>query len=416
MHRALPLLLALLPAPLAAADNTPAAVVATYADIAEATFADSLAAARDLQTAVDALLSAPSPETLNAARAAWIAARIPYQQSEVFRFGNPAVDDWEGRVNAWPLDEGLIDYVATPPDAANPLATLNVIANPRFTLSGTQVDASRITPALIADTLHQAGGSEANVASGYHAIEFLLWGQDLNGTAAGAGDRPYTDYLQTAACTHGNCDRRAAYLSAAARLLIADLAEMTAQWSPDGPARATLTADPEAALDAMVTGMGSLSYGELAGERMKLGLMLNDPEEEEDCFSDTTANSHYFNGLGVRNIYLGRYLRRDGTTLSGPALADLVAATAPATDARLRAELDTSLAALDALRQSAASGVAYDQLLAPDNAAGAALIGTAIDALVTQTDTLSQAASALGLTRVTFEGSDSLDAPDAVFQ
>ncbi|MBC2834817.1 imelysin family protein [Paragemmobacter straminiformis] len=418
MHRALPLFLALLPAPIAAAGTaaTPAAVVETYADIAEATFADSLAAARDLQTAVDALLAAPAAETLAQARAAWVAARIPYQQSEVFRFGNPAVDDWEGRVNAWPLDEGLIDYVATPPDAANPLATLNVIATPRFTLSGTAVDATRITPALIADTLHEAGGSEANVASGYHAIEFLLWGQDLNGTRAGAGDRPHTDYLQTAACTHGHCDRRAAYLSAATRLLVADLAEMAAQWSATGAARRALTTAPEAALGAMVTGMGSLSYGELAGERMKLGLMLNDPEEEQDCFSDTTANSHYFNGLGVQNVYLGRYLRRDGTTLSGPALADLVAAADPATDSRLRAELDASLSALDALRLSAASGVAYDQLLAPDNADGAALIRSAIGALVTQTDTLARAAGALGLDRIAFEGSDSLDTPDAVFQ
>ena len=37
-----------------------------------------------------------------------------------------------------------------------------------------------------------AGGAdvETNVATGYHAIEFLLWGQDLNGTGPGAGNRP----------------------------------------------------------------------------------------------------------------------------------------------------------------------------------------------------------------------------------
>ena len=61
---------------------------------------------------------------------------MPYQQTEGFRFGNAIVDDWEGKVNAWPLDEGLIDYV----DAAlygeeseeNPLYTANVIANPEL--------------------------------------------------------------------------------------------------------------------------------------------------------------------------------------------------------------------------------------------------------------------------------------------
>ncbi len=83
----------------------------TYADIAEASYGDSLTAARALQEAVGTLIAAPSPEALQAAREAWQAARVPYQQTEVFRFGNPIVDDWEGRVNAWPLDEGLIDYV-----------------------------------------------------------------------------------------------------------------------------------------------------------------------------------------------------------------------------------------------------------------------------------------------------------------
>ena len=86
-------------------------VIETYANIAEATYGDSLLTAQRLQGAVDALIAQPSPANLDLARKAWRAARIPYQQSEVFRFGNPIVDDWEGGLNSWPLDEGLIDYV-----------------------------------------------------------------------------------------------------------------------------------------------------------------------------------------------------------------------------------------------------------------------------------------------------------------
>lgn len=392
----------------------PAQVAATYADIAEATFTDSLTSAQSLQSAVAALIAAPSPETLHAARSAWALARVPYAQTEVFRFGNPAVDDWEGRVNAWPLDEGLIDYVSPAP-AANPLATLNIVATPRFTLSGRTIDATTLTPRLIR-SLHEADGTETNVASGYHAIEFLLWGQDLNGTAAGAGDRPYTDFLQSPACTHGDCDRRAAYLSAASGLLVTDLAEMAAQWGATGPARTRLTANPEAALSAMLAGMGSLGYGELAGERMKLGLMLNDPEEEQDCFSDTTATSHLYDGIGIRTVYLGRYTRLDGSTVAGPSLSNLVAARNPALDAQLRAELDASVAALTAIQTAAQSGMAYDQMLAPENAIGAALITAAVAALVTQTASIGRATTTLGLSPIAFEGSDSLDAPDAVFQ
>ena len=32
---------------------------------------------------------------------------------------------------------------------------------------------------FLENKLHEIGGNEANVATGYHAIEFLLWGQDL---------------------------------------------------------------------------------------------------------------------------------------------------------------------------------------------------------------------------------------------
>lgn len=396
---------------------TPEDVTAHYADLAFAGYQDSLTTAQALQQAVAALIATPSDTTLLAARNAWLAARVPYQQTEAFRFGNPIVDDWEGRVNAWPLDEGLIDYTtADYGNEENTFATLNVIATPTFTLSGTKVDATTITPTLIRDTLHEADGIEANVASGFHAIEFLLWGQDLNGTGPGAGMRPYTDFLPGDGCTNGNCDRRAGYLQAASDLLVADLEEMAANWSDGGPARVAVTADPQAGLLAMLTGMGSLSYGELAGERMKLGLMLNDPEEEHDCFSDNTHNSHYYDGLGIRNVYLGSYIRVDGTVVDGPSLSDLVAVADPEVDSQLIAELDASVTALGAVKTAAENGLAYDQMLAPGNAEGEALVMTAVNALVTQTASIERAVTALGLSAIGFEGSESLDNPGAVFQ
>ena len=398
---------------------TPAEVVDTYADIAEAVYGDSLATARTLQTAVEAFLAAPSQQTLDAARAAWIAARAPYQQTEVFRFGNPIVDDWEGKVNAWPLDEGLIDYVDASYGGAtdeNQLAALNVIANPALTIAGQEVDAAEITPELLADTLDQADGVESNVARGYHAIEFLLWGQDLNGHAPGAGDRPWTDYAEGADCTNGNCDRRADYLRAATDLLVQDLEYMAAQWVDGGPAREAVTTDPQAGLVAMLTGMGSLSYGEQAGERMRLGLMLNDPEEEHDCFSDNTHNSHYYDGLGVQNVYLGRYVRADGTTVEGPSLHDLLAETDPALAEETAARLDATIEALGAIKAAAEGGLAYDTMLEAGNAEGEQLIMAGVNGLIEQTRSFERAMTTLGLDAVAFEGSDSLDNPDAVFQ
>lgn len=109
------------------------AVLGNYADIALAGYSDALAGAKALDTAVETLIATPSPATLTAARDAWRAARPSYQQTEAFRFGNAIVDDWEGRVNAWPLDEGLIDYVAPAYGSesdSNPLYVANVVANP----------------------------------------------------------------------------------------------------------------------------------------------------------------------------------------------------------------------------------------------------------------------------------------------
>lgn len=404
---------------LSAQAQSAAEVLTTYADIAEAGYQDSLTAARRLDGAIDALIAAPSATTLQAARAAWIAARVPYQQTEVFRFGNAIVDDWEGRVNAWPLDEGLIDYVDGAyggPTDENRLAALNVIAHPAFTLSGKPVDAAKITPKLLQDTLHEADGIEANVATGYHAIEFLLWGQDLNGHAPGAGDRPWTDYAQDDACTHGNCDRRAEYLAAASDLLISDLEWMAAQWAEGAEARTALMADEQAGLSAILTGMGSLSYGEQAGERMRLGLMLNDPEEEHDCFSDNTHNSHYYDGLGVQNVYLGDYVRIDGSLISGPSLSDLVAAENPDLDGEMQSRLSGTMMALGRIKTAAEAGSAYDGMLERGNAAGEALVMGGVNALIAQTRSIERVVAALGAEGIAIEGSDSLDNPSAVFQ
>jgi len=391
-----------------------AAIIDTYADIAQAGYEDSLTLAQALKTAVEALVAAPTEANLQAARDAWLAARVPYQQTEAFRFGNPTVDEWEGKVNAWPLDEGLIDYVAG--DASsdeNPFATANVIATPKLTIGSAMIDASTITPTLL-ESLHEVEGIEANVATGYHAIEFLLWGQDLHGTAHGAGERPASDF-DPANCTGGNCERRAQYLLAASDLLISDLEEAVANWSEGGQGRADVTADADKGIIMAFTGMGSLSYGEQAGERMKLGLLLQDPEEEHDCFSDNTHNSHYFDGLGIRNVYTGRYVRIDGSVVSGPSLHDLVSEVDAGVAGELLGDLNETMVALGDIRTAAEAGTSYDQMLAAD-APGGALVQAAIDRLVEQTRSIERAIAVVGIDPIEVEGSDSLDNPGAVFQ
>nr|WP_123692942.1 imelysin family protein [Stella humosa] len=395
-------------------------IVATYGDIAQAMYQDALAGAGTLKTAVTALVEQPSEANLKAARTAWLAARVPYQQTEAFRFGNAIVDGWEGKVNGWPLDEGLIDYVDSSYGAEsdeNPLYTANVIANPKIKFGGKTIDATRITKKLLSEKLHELGGVEANVAVGWHAIEFLLWGQDLNGNGPGAGNRPWTDYAKGAACTNGHCDRRGQYLRVATDLLVDDLGWMTKQWAKTGKARKDLgKGGPDGGITAILTGIGSLAYGELAGERMKLGLMLHDPEEEHDCFSDNTHNSHYYNVVGMRAVWFGQYKRTDGSELKGPAPADLVQATDAALAVEMKARLDATEAAMRRVKERAETKEAYDQMIGPDNAEGNAVVQAAIDALTAQTRTLERVVASLKLKPIKFEGSDSLDDPAKVFK
>ena len=281
-------------------------------------------------------------------------------------------------------------------------------------MNGKEIDATAITPALISETLHEAEEVESNVATGYHAIEFLLWGQDLNGNGPGAGNRPATDF-DVKNCTGGNCDRRAQYLKSASTLLIADLEEMAANWETNGDARTNLLKDPSSSLATIFTGMGSLSYGELAGERMKLGLLLNDPEEEHDCFSDNTHNSHYFDQIGIRNVYTGHYRRLDGSVVSGPSISDLVKDKDAAVDAELRGKLDSTVSSMANMKARAESIEAYDQMIGEGNVVGNAVVQAAIDGLINQTRSIERAVVTLGLSEIDVEGSDSLDNPNAVF-
>ncbi len=394
-----------------------AAVVKHYAAVAHAKYEDALATAEALEKAVDALIAGPSEETLKAAREAWLRARNPYQETEVYRFGNTIVDEWEGKVNAWPLDEGLIDYV----DASygsesdeNALFTANVIANKTIKVDGQDVDATNITPELLSGTLQEAGGIEANVATGYHAIEFLLWGQDLNGTGPGAGNRPYTDF-DTKACTNGNCDRRAAYLKAATSLLVSDLEEMArtgrgrrCDQGGRGGSEGRPRGDPyRHGLALLWRTRGRAHEARPAPPRSGRGARLLLRQYPQLAPADA---------IGIQSAYSGEYTRIDGSKLTGPSLSELVAAKDAALDKEMKDGLATTVEKMQVMAKRAETGEAYDQMIGEGNAEGNATVQAAIDGLIAQAKTVERVIAALDLGTVELEGSDSLDNPGAVFQ
>ena len=288
--------------PVAGADPaTVQQVVAHYADIVHAGYEDSYRRAVALQSALQALTDRPSAASLEAAKNAWKRARIPYGQTEAFRFYGGPIDDAdgpEGQLNAWPMDESYVDYVQ-----GNPCA--GIINDP---------DAPITQEHLLA--LNEQGGEE-NVSLGYHAIEFLLWGQDLS--ADGPGARPVSDYVEA--------PRRVQYLHTAASQLVDDLQSLVEEWAPrqNGNFRtAFLAQEPNEALRQILVGIGTLSRSELAGERMAVALESRDQEDEHSCFSDNTHVDIVRNAQGIQNVIEGRYVRSNGTVLTGPGLLALL--------------------------------------------------------------------------------------------
>lgn len=316
-----------------AGDEEKRAFLTTYADIVFASYEDSLTEALKLQDALNTFVADPSPETMQAARTAWLAANEPYGQTEVYRFYGGPIDDADGPealLNAWPLDEAYIDYVDGAPDAG-------IINNPTE------------FPTIDGDLLISLNevGAEENISMGYHAIEFLLWGQDLSRDSA--GERPHTDYVPE---EEPNAERRAQYLTTASDLLVTHLEDLKNEWAPDGAGAYRtefLALSPDEAIQKVLTGIGVLSKSELAGERMFTAYDNQDQEDEHSCFSDNTHRDIITNYQGIRNVFLGEYTRLDGSTVQGTGLAAVVATVDAELNTKVRDLLDKAQTEVNAI-------------------------------------------------------------------
>lgn len=358
-----------------------AAVVQQHAVLVEAAYADTLAAAQELRRAIAAFTAEPSAERLEAARRAWLDAREWYGQTEAFRFYGGPIDDAggpEGRLNAWPMDESYVDSVKGKPNSG-------LINDRRFAITRKTLAAQ-----------NERGGEE-NVATGWHAIEFLLWGQDFN--AHGPGDRSHEDFIDGQA---PNADRRRQYLQVVTDLLIDDLEVPVRAWAGvEGRAgkanyRTRFERGGIESVRKIIVGLGSLSRGELAGERTDVAMNTRDQEDEQSCFSDNTHRDIVANALGIENVWLGRYRRRDGAVLQGASLRDLVATRDEALAARTTAQIAASVAAAQAIQPP------FDQeILGGADGQGRQRVQATIDSVVQQSKDLADAAAALGIRRLT---------------
>lgn len=362
-------------APAAAPAYAP--VAAHYAALVHANYEDALAGAKAMQQAIAAFVKAPAADTLGAARKAWLDAREFYGQTEAFRFyGGPIDDDKgpEGRINAWPMDESFVDGVQGKTGGG-------LVNNRKFAISKKSLSAQ-----------NERGGEE-NIATGWHAIEFLLWGQDTS--ERGPGNRSFEDFVDGKGT---NADRRRQYLTVVTELLVDDLGSLVKAWAPavKNNYRARFEKGGRESVRKMLVGLGSLSRGELAGERLEVALNSQDQEDEHSCFSDNTHRDAVNNARGIQNVWLGEYKRADGNVLKGASLRELVAAKDAALAERTTKQIAASVAAAEGIRAP------FDQeIKGGRNAPGPQRIQKAIDSLTQQSKDLVAAAAAVGITQLT---------------
>jgi len=348
-------------------------VVLSYANLVHANYSDVLATAQTLQKAITAFAAAPSAQGLEDAKKAWLAAREFYGQTEVFRFYSGPIDDDkgpEGRLNSWPLDESYIDSVTGKPKSG-------IVNNLKI----------KINKANLVK-FNERGGEE-NIAAGWHAIEFLLWGQDLSET--GPGDRSFEDFVDGKT---PNANRRREYLKVVTELLVSDLGDVVKAWAPDAQNyRAKFEKSGTDALRRMLVGVGSLSRGEMAGERIEVALASKNQEDEQSCFSDNTHRDIVADATGIENVWLGRFKRADGSLLQGASLRDLVANKDAGVAERTTAHIAATLKAAEDIHPP------FDREIV--DAEGRKRLQAVVESLKLQSKDFVDAAKAVGISKLT---------------
>ncbi len=384
--------------------NLETEIIKNYAEMAYLNYSDALEGAHKLNASVKALVNvsatgdlAASQVAMDFAKKTWTGpARMPYGQTEIFRFYNGPIDfepvndgttsylesinfeGVEGLLNAWPLDEAYIDYVEGAP-------TAGLINDPTIALSKDVIV-----------SMNELNG-EKNISTGYHAVEFLLWGQDRD--LSSAGKRPVTDYVSAK-----HAERRREYLGLLSSTIIDHLESVTTQWVPatTNYRKEFLGRDSRETLAFLFTSMISMAGDELKSERIENALLLEDQEEEHSCFSDTTVNDIYTNALGVKNVYYGQYTAYNfEQSIDGAGIDELVEFVNPALNAEVKAAFDEVFAGINAFYATDAAGnVVVGDIALPFDVAitsEQAMVQKIVDDLDHLAEVLHKAADELGL-------------------
>lgn len=377
-------------------NNTNNTFVNTYAKIASANYNDAYTTAVTMKSKIEAFIATPSANTLKEAKDSWLHARDFYGQTEAYREANGPIDNGdllgtEGQINAWPLEEAYIDYVSS--KGTN--VQNGLIGDTSFALTEASILAKN--EGTFSEDQDSEDPEANNIATGWHAIEFLLWGQDLNYNSvtdalddfSKSGNRPYTDYT-----TEANAGRRKKYLQIVTHLLVNDLKDLNDTWAIGGSYRTTFEAlDHKTALQNILNGIGFISNGEIAAERL-LPAIDEGQENEHSCFSDNTNQDMWANVHGINNIITGEYTKEDGTKVKGISLIELVATSDAAISTVLKTAAETTLSKLDVML---ALNKNFDEIISEETLESNGPAGQLSKSLKSQGEAIAEAATLLGV-------------------
>ncbi len=333
-------------------------VLSNYTDIAWAMYADAVRDVVRFNMAVYHFRKDPGPETLQNAKDLWIDARKTYGKTECFRFSETPIDELglEILINAWPVDESYIDYTRDDRDSG--------IIN--------QPDRYPKINSVYLPKLNEQGG-EANVSTGWHTIEFLLWGQDFD--TDGPGNRPWTDFT-----TAKNADRRMTYLVTATEVLRSHLVTVSEEWNPanyDGESGEFFIRHPSRIIRSIMTGIGSMAGREIADERLAAAIRSGSQENEYSCFSDTTHNDLVANMEGLESILFGKFINKSGkVVIDGKGIIDIISSADKELAGRMETQFRSAMMHIEAIPRP------FDQIIvAPADSEGRKTIDKAISSL-----------------------------------
>jgi putative iron-regulated protein len=311
-------------------------IVSRYADIAFASYSDSLTEANKLKTAIDTFVGAsisadvstPTQANFEAARTAWLNARPWYLQTEVFRFSNGPINEkletrlpdaeMEPLINAWPMDELFLDCVITN------TATTSALDEARL------LSVNGLTTVASCTTFTD---SAKNISLGWHAIEYLLWGADTAGNTT-SGNRVVADFQ--GATSNSIQQKRRQYLRIVTKLLIDHLTLVKDRWDSTKSNNfvSGFKSNTTKSMSDVFTGLSKFAKSEWGGERLKINTS-NDQEDEHSCFADNTKADFYYDAQGMLNLFSGTYKNSSGVTSTGVGLKDIAGS--------LQSKLDTNL-------------------------------------------------------------------------